>query len=80
MSATPKPIEWRRARFGFETGHVDGIELFSVGPSTTSGSNYATLGCDLPGTMRSAPIPGGIENAKAEAERLLATFVERITV
>lgn len=75
----PRPITWRRERFGFEVGIVNGIELFTVGPSTTSGSDYATLETRLPGMMRNAPIPGGIENAKADAERLLAAFVERIT-
>jgi hypothetical protein len=81
MSATPAPIEWRDERFGFQTGHVGGIELFNVGPSTTkSTSDFAILGSHLPGMMRSAPIPGGMENAKAQAERLLAEFVAKVTV
>jgi hypothetical protein len=75
----PKPIVWRRERFSFEVGTVDGIEMFTVSPGTSRSSDYATLETRLPGMMRNAPIPGGVDNAKAEAERLFAIFVGRIT-
>lgn len=77
----PKPIEWKTERFGFLVGSVDGIDLFTVSPNTSSRDEgkYFMLESQLPGGMRRAPIPGPAENAKADAERLLAAFIERIT-
>lgn len=81
QDVTPAPIEWRADRFGWETGHVGGIELFGVGPSTIRGTQGWILSNSLAGGARNGiTVPGGREAVKAEAARLLAEFVAKITV
>lgn len=81
QGAAPAPIEWRDDRYGWETGHVGGIELFGVGPDGgRDGAGRFIMSNSLPNGQRSYPLSGGRKAAKAEAAKLLAEFVAKITV
>lgn len=86
MSATPKPIKWRRSRVhGIVIGHVDGIELFTLGPGTLRNRRPSyVLTSQLPGTPSSQRVTGetGADAAaagRAKAAELLAAFVATVT-
>jgi hypothetical protein len=77
VSATPKPIEWVEGRYASFRGIVGETELFTVS-RTTDRSGALLIQTVLP--LYRPHHYGTEQQAKDAATRLLAKFVERITV